>query len=58
MAAGTAAARDARQLELHAAGALLNRVSAGEGSWDAARDPLAEHYRRAGLQELAAFVSG
>ncbi|KAK9834153.1 hypothetical protein WJX81_003350 [Elliptochloris bilobata] len=54
---GMVAARDARQQELHEAAALLDLVSAGEGTWDAVRSPLAERYRRAGLAELAGFVS-
>lgn len=55
---GMVAARDDRQLALVEAGALLDRVAAGEGSWDAVRAPLAERYRQAGQPELAAVVVG
>ncbi len=55
---GIGGPRDERQRALADADALLNRVAAGGGSWDAVRPPLADLYRAAGLLDLAGFVAG
>ena len=53
---GMAASRTPNQVAMDNADFLLNRVAAGEGTWDDVRRPLAEKYAEAGLTSVADFV--
>ena len=44
------------QLQLDEAEWLMNRAAAGEASWEEIRDPLAQAYSRAGLNDVARFI--
>jgi hypothetical protein len=45
-----------RQARVDAAAHLMDAVAAGEGGWDEVRRGVADEYRAAGMEEMAAFV--
>ena len=54
---GMAAVRDDRQIAMDEADFVLNRVAAGEAEFDQITEELAATYEKAGLAELAGFVT-
>lgn len=46
------------QVLIEQADLAMNRVAAGEASWDVIRAQVSDSYWEAGLQELAKFVMG